>query len=77
MILPGADFLRLAGEPRGPELPPALMARKLIRSRQALGWSQVELARRAGVRPETNQPHRASAPIAQPGHVRQALPGIG
>jgi transcriptional regulator with XRE-family HTH domain len=30
-----------------------LMARKLILSRQDLGWSQVELARRAVVRPET------------------------
>jgi predicted transcriptional regulator len=29
------------------------MARKLIRSRQSLEWSHVELARRAGVRPET------------------------
>lgn len=67
VILPEAEFLRIAGEPRGPELPladadgnypaletaRALMARKLIRARQALGWSQVELARRAGVRPET------------------------
>jgi len=67
VILPETDFLRLAGGPREPELPPAnaqgnypalettraLMARKLIRARQALAWSQVELARRAGVPPET------------------------
>ena len=67
VILPEAEFLQLAGGPREPELPPAdangnypalettraLMARKLIRSRQTLGWSQVELGRRAGVRPET------------------------
>ncbi|MGH7135995.1 MAG: helix-turn-helix domain-containing protein, partial [Pirellulales bacterium] len=30
-----------------------LLARDLIRSRRALGWSQAELARRAGVRLET------------------------
>ncbi len=67
VILPEAEFLRIAGEPRDPELPPAnvdgnypaieiaraLMARKMIRARKSLGWSQVELARRAGVRPET------------------------
>ena len=67
VILPEADFLRLAGAPREPELPSAdakgnypaietaraLMARKMIRARKMLGWSQVELARRAGVRPET------------------------
>ncbi|HEX7446113.1 MAG TPA: helix-turn-helix transcriptional regulator [Pirellulales bacterium] len=67
VILPEAEFLRIAGEQREPELPPAnadgnypaietaraLMARKMIRARKNLGWSQVELARRAGVRPET------------------------
>ena len=67
VIMPEAVVLRLAGGPREPELPPAdargnypaiettraLMARKLIRARTELGWSQVELARRAGVRPET------------------------
>ncbi|HJT34486.1 MAG TPA: helix-turn-helix domain-containing protein [Pirellulales bacterium] len=67
VIMPEAEFLRIAGGPREPELPPAdahgnypavetariLMARKMIRARQSLGWSQAELARRAGVRPET------------------------
>ncbi|HEX7447069.1 MAG TPA: helix-turn-helix transcriptional regulator [Pirellulales bacterium] len=67
VVLPEADFVRLTGEPPEPELPPAnergnypaldtmraLLARDLLRSRRALGWSQVELARRAGVRPET------------------------
>jgi DNA-binding XRE family transcriptional regulator len=67
VILPEADFLRMAGEPPEPELPAALpdgnypafetmravMARDMIRSRRALGWSQAELARRAGIRPET------------------------
>lgn len=67
VILPEAEFLRMAGAPREPELPPAdargnypalettrvLMARKLIRARTELGWSQVELGRRSGVRPET------------------------
>ncbi|MGH7139556.1 MAG: helix-turn-helix transcriptional regulator [Pirellulales bacterium] len=67
VILPEADFLRMAGGPREPDLPArdangnypaietarALMARKLIRVRSELGWSQVELGRHAGVRPET------------------------
>jgi DNA-binding XRE family transcriptional regulator len=67
VILPEAEFIKLAGAPREPELPPrdakgnrpametarALMARKLIRARAELGWSQVELGRRSGVRPET------------------------
>lgn len=67
VILPEADFARLTGEPMEPELPGAcqdgsypavetariLLARDLIRSRRALGWSQAELARRAGVRVET------------------------
>ncbi|HQU43097.1 MAG TPA: helix-turn-helix transcriptional regulator [Pirellulales bacterium] len=67
IVLPEADFARLTGEPPEPELPPAnergnypaldtmraLLARDLIRSRRALGWSQAELARRAGVRAET------------------------
>jgi ribosome-binding protein aMBF1 (putative translation factor) len=30
-----------------------IVARQIIRRRQALGWSQAELARQAGVRPET------------------------
>ena len=67
VILPEAEFARLLGEPMEPELPAALsdgsypavetarilLARDLIRSRRALGWSQAELARRAGVRVET------------------------
>lgn len=67
VILPEADYLRLSGEPPEPELPPTdkegnyparealrvVAARRLIRARRALGWSQVELARRAGVRVET------------------------
>ncbi|HUY34754.1 MAG TPA: helix-turn-helix transcriptional regulator [Pirellulales bacterium] len=67
VVLPEAEYLRLAGELPEPELPPAnergnypavetarvLLARKLIRARRALGWSQAELARRAGVRVET------------------------
>lgn len=67
VILPEAEYLRLLGEEAEPELPapdakgryPAvesarvILARKLIRARRALGWSQAELARRAGVRMET------------------------
>jgi DNA-binding XRE family transcriptional regulator len=67
VVLPEAEFLRITGELPEPELPAALpdgnypafettraiMGRDLIRSRRALGWSQAELARRAGIRPET------------------------
>lgn len=67
VILPEAEFLRIAGELPEPDLPGALpdgnypafetmravMGRDIIRSRRALGWSQAELARRAGIRPET------------------------
>lgn len=67
VVLPEAEFLRMAGELPEPELPAALpdgnypafesmraiMGRDLIRSRRALGWSQAELARRAGIRAET------------------------
>jgi DNA-binding XRE family transcriptional regulator len=67
VILPEAEFVRLTGEPPEPPLPPAnergnyparertraVMARDIIRSRRALGWSQAELARRAGIRAET------------------------
>jgi ribosome-binding protein aMBF1 (putative translation factor) len=67
VVLPEAEFLRIAGELPEPELPPlnergnypalesmrAIMGRDIIRSRRALGWSQAELARRAGIRAET------------------------
>ena len=67
VVLPEAEFLRLTRETPKPALPApnehgnypaldaarALMARDIIRSRRTLGWSQAELARRAGVRAET------------------------
>jgi DNA-binding XRE family transcriptional regulator len=67
VVLPEIEYLRLLGQPSEPALPapdargnyPAaeaarvILARKLIRARSALGWSQAELARRAGVRVET------------------------
>ncbi|HET6883629.1 MAG TPA: helix-turn-helix transcriptional regulator [Pirellulales bacterium] len=67
VILPEAEFVRLTGELPEPHLPPAndrgnypahertraIMARDIIRSRRALGWSRAELARRAGIRAET------------------------
>ena len=67
VVLPEAEFMRLTGEPPEPPLPVAnerssypareltraVMGRDIIRSRRALGWSQAELARRAGIRPET------------------------
>jgi DNA-binding XRE family transcriptional regulator len=57
----------MTGESPKPILPPpdpdgnypavetieAMLARKIIRRRRAAGLSQVELARRAGIRPET------------------------
>lgn len=69
MVLPEREYQRLqmaAGEAE-PQLPPAdaegnrpaveslrvLLAQKLLRRRRAAGLSQVELARRAGVRAET------------------------
>jgi ribosome-binding protein aMBF1 (putative translation factor) len=67
VLVPKGDFLRLAGEPPEPELPSAaedgnypametvraIMGRDMIRARRTLGWSQAELARRAGVPVET------------------------
>jgi DNA-binding XRE family transcriptional regulator len=66
IVVPEEDYRRLTGG-RLPELPepdemgnvPAIayarasLARKLIAGRDKAGWSQAELARRAGVRPET------------------------
>ncbi len=69
VVLPEREYLRLreASEPREPELPlpdaqgnypavetmKAMIARDIIRHRRALGLSQAELARRAGIRVET------------------------
>ena len=68
VILPEAEYLRLY-QPgaAGPQLPSpdergnypaieatrAVLGQKLVEKRLALGWSQAELARRAGVRTET------------------------
>jgi ribosome-binding protein aMBF1 (putative translation factor) len=69
VVLPEAEYRRLAtlaGEWE-PSLPApdadgnypadttlaALVARKIVRRRRAVGLSQAELARRAGIRPET------------------------
>ncbi len=67
VILPEADYRQLLGEKAEPALPatdaqgnyPAVealrvvLARKIIRRRRAAGITQVELAKRAGIRPET------------------------
>jgi DNA-binding XRE family transcriptional regulator len=67
VVLPESEYRRLAGADQLPELPepdaagnyPAVayarasLARKLIRRRRAAGLSQAELARAAGIRPET------------------------
>ena len=90
VVLPEADFVRLTGEPPEPALPAmnergnylaletmrALLARDLIRSRRASGWSQAELARRAGVRPETLnriEQGKHSASVATIDKLDQAL----
>lgn len=81
------DFRRLTGEPVLPEPDergnyPAvesmrvLIARDLIRSRRLLGLTQAELARRAGVAPETlsriEQGHRSPS-VATIEKVTRAL----
>lgn len=67
VILPEAEYKRLTKNLSEPTLPlpdadgnypavetmRAMLARKIIRRRRAAGLSQVELARRAGIRPET------------------------
>lgn len=67
VILPEAQYRQLVEETWEPPLPPpdaagnypaveaarVLLARKIIRRRRALGLTQAELARRAGVRVET------------------------
>jgi DNA-binding XRE family transcriptional regulator len=67
VVIPRDEYERLAHVARLPPLPepdadghyPAIeyarasLARKLILRRESLGWSQAELARRAGIRVET------------------------
>jgi DNA-binding XRE family transcriptional regulator len=67
VILPEAEYRKLKNEPDELALPrpdakgnyPAMealrvvLARKIVRRRRAAGLTQVELARRAGIRPET------------------------
>jgi DNA-binding XRE family transcriptional regulator len=61
VILPEADFERIAGLPSadGAGNRPAVaamravLARDIVRDREKVGWSQAELARRAGIRVET------------------------
>ena len=67
MVLPEADYRNLTSESGEPPLPPpdaqgnypaleamqALLARDILRGRRAAGLTGVELARRAGIRPET------------------------
>ena len=67
VIIPETEYRRLAGKTPEPPLPRpdadgnypavetmrAMLARKIIRRRRSVGLSQVELARRAGIRAET------------------------
>jgi DNA-binding XRE family transcriptional regulator len=67
VVIPEAEYKRLAGKKAEPELPPrdahgnypavdtmrVMLAQKIIRRRRAVGLSQIELARRAGIRAET------------------------
>jgi ribosome-binding protein aMBF1 (putative translation factor) len=58
VILPEAEFQRMTGLPAADakENRPAVsalravLAREIIRDRERVGWSQTELARRAGIR---------------------------
>jgi len=66
-LVPEADYQAFTGTKGLPPFPPAdvngdvpaiayaraSIARSIIKDRQAIGWSQAELARRAGVRVET------------------------
>lgn len=61
VIMPEAVFNHLSGQPPRSKagLQPAVaalrsvMANDIVRDRERLGWSQAELARRAGIRVET------------------------
>lgn len=61
VILPESDYARLAAGSPGQALPPLpavasmreILARDIVRDRKRAGWSQAELARRAGIRVET------------------------
>ena len=67
VIVPEDEFLRMRGELSGPPLPEpdergyypavatgrAILARKILRRRRAVGLTQADLARAAGIRPET------------------------
>lgn len=60
VIVPQAVYEQLTGQPtRTDGLKPAvaamrtIMARDIVKDRESVGWSQAELARRAGIRVET------------------------
>lgn len=60
VILPEVDFQRLVGLPTDAQgnrpavaALRAVLGRDIVQDRERLGWSQAELARRAGVRVET------------------------
>lgn len=61
VILPEAEYQRIAGLPavdssgNRPAVAAmrAVLARDIVRDRELVGWSQAELARRAGIRVET------------------------
>src|SRR4051812_5661203 len=61
VILPEAEYRRIAGFPPAdsagnrPAVAAmrAVLARDIVRDRERVGWSQAELARRAGIRAET------------------------
>jgi DNA-binding XRE family transcriptional regulator len=90
VILPEADYRSLTAETGEPPLPPpdargnypavetmqVLIARDILRSRRAAGLTQVELARRAGIRAETLsriEKGRHSPSIATVDKIDQAL----
>ena len=61
VVLPEADYQRMMGVPPAdsagnrPAVAAmrAVLARDIVRDRERIGWSQAELARRAGIRVET------------------------
>jgi ribosome-binding protein aMBF1 (putative translation factor) len=58
----------------------AILARDIVKDRVALGWSQRELARRAGIRPETLcriESGQHTPTVATVQRIDQALRGAG
>ncbi len=55
----------------------ALIARRIVEARQSLGWSQAELARRAGIRAETLNRVEKCKHSADPNTIEKIDAAIG